>query len=91
MTLHRQQISNFIFAAHEAVEDLFANPAIGDHVAHSQQAQMMAHRRLGEVQQSAKFAYVTLAIGEHGEDIQAGFVRQQSKQGRELFQVLIGC
>jgi len=71
----------------DAVVDLLAVAAIADQVIHAQEAQVMAHRRLGKIQLLAEARDVTLTLRKKDEYVQARLVGEQAKKRGKLFQI----
>jgi hypothetical protein len=73
----------------EAVEDLLSLSAVGDHVVDAEEAEVMAHRGLGEFELLADGGDVSLALGEREKDVYAGFVREKTEEEDKTIEVLV--
>src|SRR5262249_37540291 len=67
----------------ERVDNLFAFALVDDDVVHAKQAQVVRNRGLREVEFFAESGDVAFARGKEHDDLQAGFVGEESKEVAE--------
>ena len=73
MSVDREQLSGISSPPHQTVENLLSHAPIADHVVHPQQPQMMAHRRLRQMQRLTQLSHIAFSGTEQQKDVRSRF------------------